>query len=321
MRSRFADTQGTKLAIQAVELNLFSGVSTSDMSGRNNEWPVGFKGLVGIAGCVIGLGVVYFGYGIGTDSPEKKAASAPVAAAQAERKRPIRAMNMALGNMVFFARDLGFKVKSVNDREVDANKIAARIEGQLHEIRELYRQEVVKHPALAGNLTVQFNIGPTGDVSQVRELSSRFNDPDFKQAVIAAVSKWMFGELAGDPLQVNCPLLFVHEGMDITTLVEWEKSFAHATEPTVMAARPTAKAAPVSTTATAPGNVKEFKIKYATSLRTDPNFSSASLGSLTVGTKVSVLGRRGDWLEVRSINGPPGFIRKEFVTAVEVARK
>jgi hypothetical protein len=291
------------------------------MSSRNREWPVGFKGLVGIASCIIGLGVVYFGYGIGTHSPKKNATVEPSPAAKPDRKRPIRAMNMALGNMVFFARDLGFGVKSVKDNDGDANKIAARIEGQLQEIRELYRQEVVKNPALAGGLTLQFNVGPTGEVSQVRELSSRLNDGDFKQAVIAVVSKWSFGELSGDHLQVSCPLLFVHEGMDITTLVQWEKSLAQTAE-NATPTRPSTNPATIQAAGVAQGNAKEFQIKYATSLRKDPNFSSASLGSLTVGTKVSVLRRQGDWLEVRSTNnGPTGFIRKEFVAAVEVARK
>jgi hypothetical protein len=35
-----------------------------------------------------------------------------------------------------------------------------------------------------------------------------------------------------------------------------------------------------------------------------------------------VLNKQGDWLEVRSTNnGPTGFIRKEFVVPVDVARK
>ncbi|MGH7797627.1 MAG: AgmX/PglI C-terminal domain-containing protein [Candidatus Binatia bacterium] len=305
------------------------------MSSRNRERPVGFKGLVGFASCVIGLGVVYFGYGIGTESPKKDAAVEPGPAAQADRKRPVRAMNMALGNMVFFARDLGFGVKGAKDGDVDLSKIAARIEGQLQEIRELYRQEVIKNSALAGGLTLQLSIGPTGEVSQVRELSSRLNDGDFKQAVIAAASKWSFGEAVGEDLQVNCPLLFVHEGMDITTLVQWEKSLGQGAENAALA-RPVGNPAPVQPAALARGvtranprpataaksDAREFQIKYATALRKDPDFSSPSLATLTIGTKVIVLRRHGDWLEVRpTANGRTGFIRKEFVTPLEVAHQ
>jgi hypothetical protein len=289
------------------------------MSRGNRELPVGFKGIVGIAGCVIGLAVVYFGYGIGTDSPEKAPpASAP--AAQPERKRPIRAMNMALGNMVFFARDLGFHVKNGKDAGIDADRIAARIEGQLQEIRELYRQEIMKHPGLAGNLTVQFNIGTAGEVAQVRELASRLNDHNFKQAILAAVSKWSFGEISG-PLLVTCPLLFVHEGMDITTLVQWEKTLGQAALESAAPARPPVQAA--STHSPAPQlDAKEFQIKYATALRKEPSFSSPALASLSAGTKVHVMRRQGDWLEVRAAkNAPIGFVRREFVTTIEVARR
>ena len=290
------------------------------MSRTKREARVGFKGLMGITGCLIGLGVVYFGYGMGKSS-SKEAAVEPAPAAQPDRKRPVRTMNLALGNMVFFARDLGFTVTGAQHSDVDSNRIAARIEGQLQEIRELYRQEVTKNPALAGGLTLQFNIGPEGEVTQVRELSSRLNDADFRQAVAASVSKWSFGDLSGHQLQVRCPLLFVHHGMDITTLVQWEKSLAEAGE----ASAPVPASSPppaVQPAAVAQTKAKEFQIKYATALRSDASFSSPSLGSLPAGTKLNVLRRRGDWLEVRAINsGPTGFVRKEFVTVVEVARR
>jgi hypothetical protein len=43
---------------------------------------------------------------------------------------------------------------------------------------------------------------------------------------------------------------------------------------------------------------------------------------LTIGTKVTVLGKQGDWLEVRTTaSGPTGFIRKEFVAPAEVAHQ
>jgi hypothetical protein len=72
----------------------------------------------------------------------------------------------------------------------------------------------------------------------------------------------------------------------------------------------------------AKADAKEFHIKYATSLRRNPNFSAPSLATFTIGTKVTMLGRQGDWLEVRSTpHGPTGFIRKEFVTPIEVARQ
>ena len=254
---------------------------------------------------------------------------------QNHSKKPARATNFALGNMVFFAQDLGFTVKSAKNSTVDTSKIAARIEGQLTGIRQLYRQEVTVTPALAGSLVLQFQIAPNGEVSQVRELSSRIADGEFRKAVAAEVLKWSFAEIVTEHLQVTSPLLFVHEGMDINSLVHWEKALAEPSEkPSV--ARPangspgpsvkTAPAAAPSSPGSAPKRAKaegqEFQIKYATALRKDPNFYAPSLTTLTIGTRVAVLNRPGEWLEVRALpNGPTGFIRKEFIIPLEVAHQ
>jgi hypothetical protein len=296
---------------------------------HKSDWPVGIKGIVGIVGCVIGLGVVYFGYGIGTESPKKNAVAEPVPAAQSVHKRPVRAMNLALGNMVYFAQDLGFLVRTGKGEAADMTKIAARIESQLQGIRELYRQEIGKNSALAGSLTLAFNVDPSGAVSQVRELSSRLQDGEFKSAVAAEVSKWSFADIVAENLDVTCPLLFVHEGMDITTLVHWEKSLGrHAN--IVPLVRTSDNKKPSSAPAVAKATVvpsakpagREFQIKYATSLRRDANFSAVTLTTFTIGTKVIVLGKQGDWLQVRSRdNAVTGFIRKEFVAPIDVARK
>jgi SH3 domain-containing protein len=306
------------------------------LTNSNRDWRLGSKGVVGVLSCVIGLGVVYFGYGIGTESPGKKANAKATPAEPQRSKKPVRSMNLALGNMVFFAQDLGFAVKNIGESTADVNGIAARIESQLNGIRQLYRQEIAKNPALAGGLVLQFNIDPTGEVSQIRELSSRLNDEEFKKAVAAEASKWSFAEIATEKLQVTCPLLFVHEGMDITTLVQWEKALANSREKPALAhstgnVRQEAKTAPA--TAPAPSalpsqraavktDAKEFQIKYPTSLRNNPNFSATSLTTFTIGTKVTMISRQGDWLEVRSRpNGPTGFVRKEFVVPLEVAHR
>jgi len=307
------------------------------MNSTIRIWPLGLTGIVGVTSCVIGLAIVYFGSGVDTDTPKSSASASANPADVGQRQRPVRAMNLALGNMVFFAHELGFSVSTAKDGVVDTSKIAARIENQLQDIRELYRQEVSKNPSLAGGMILQFNIAPSGEVSQVRELSSRINDGDFKKAIFAAVFKWSFAEIVDENLTVACPLLFVHEGMDITTLVRWEKYLGNLDDKPALARAPqqvkvietpaTTKTAPstpekkaLSAPATPVG--KEFQIKYPTSLRQYPNFTSTSLVTFTTGTKVSVLSKQGDWLEVRSSgNGPTGFIRKEFVTPVEVARK
>jgi hypothetical protein len=144
-----------------------------------------------------------------------------------------------------------------------------------------------------------------------------------------------------ETVTVQCPLLFVQEGMDITTLVRWESSListpekvaapAAKPEPAQQAKTSTPAAQPAATTKPAPAKEKpesaalvkadgeEVKIKYATLLRKEPNFNAPVITTFTIGTKVIVVGRSSEWLEVRSHhNGPSGYIRKEFVTPVDV---
>ena len=299
------------------------------------------KTIIGLVFCSVILGAAYFGFGTGDQSPKKEAIASVKPAARAQK--PAQAMNMALGDMVFLAQDLGFSIRSDKDFPPESGKIMLRLESHLQRVRELYRQETAKNPNLIGSVMLQFNISPSGEVSQIKELSSRVNDVDFKKAVIAEVSKWSFADVVSENLTLICPLLFVREGMDITTLVLWEKSLADLgdnlaqsrqtaaigttqAQPKAPAAVAPPPAAAVNTKIPAQNAIKadpsEFQIKYPTLLRKDPNFSSNSLTTFTIGTKVTLLKRHGDWLEVRAGNpGPTGFIRKEFVKQIEVAQQ
>jgi hypothetical protein len=129
--------------------------------------------------------------------------------------------------------------------------------------------------------------------------------------------------------------------MDITTLIQWEKALGHFDDKgtpvravagtksviksgEIVATAPAAK--PMKETPAQPknvtGEIKIFQIKYPTSLRKDPNFSSTSLMTFTSGTKVLLINGRGDWLEVKAIdNDLSGFIRKEFVTPFDVVER
>lgn len=293
------------------------------------------KGIVGIGGCLLGLTIVYFGSGVGTESPKKDAAARATATEAEERIKPLRAMNFALDNMVFFAHELGFNVITANDEAVSKNRVALRIENQLHNVRELYRVEIAKNPGLAGVILLQLDITPSGEVSQVRETRSKITDSEFKKAVVAEVAKWSFSDIVSESLKVDCPLLFVHQGMDITTLVRWEKATANVKEINMVQSAPVAKGsvrnapnlpAAVKTTSVptraVPGNMPSgqvYQIKYATLLRREPNFTAAALTSYTIGTKVVVQKKLGDWLEVRSADSSQtGYIRKEFVIPLEV---
>jgi hypothetical protein len=308
------------------------------MRNRLSIWPLGLKGTAGAVTIVMGLGIVYFGPGVGTESPKKEASATINRDSLAQQKKPVRAMNVALGDMVFLAQDLGFHVADAKGAVIEPNKIAARIEGQIQGIREIYRQEVAKNSSLVGAIILQLDIAASGEVTHAKEVSSRLADTEFRKSILAEAAKWSFSEIAGENLTATCPLLFVREGMDITTLVRWEKSLGSFPEtgdtPRLAAnglsapqSKSPADVTPVNnvstdkvkTNALAKPEGKEFQIKYATSLRRDPNFSAPSLTTFTIGTKVRVLKKQGDWLEVRATHdGPSGFIRKEFVTQAAV---
>jgi hypothetical protein len=298
----------------------------------------GLKGLIVVVVWTIGLGVMLYHSGIGRES-SKKPAPLPNKFAQ----KPVHTMNMALGHMVFLARDLGFSIKTAKGESIQDTRIAARIETQLQGVRDLFRQEIAHNGKLVGSLILQFSVNPAGEVSQVKEVSSRINDAEFKKTVLAETGKWTFAELLTESVTVQCPLLFVQEGMDITTLVRWESSLNSAIEKVVAtpAAKPetvqpakttaavaqpaaVAKPAPVTEKPAAAALVKtdgeQVQIKYATLLRKEPNFSAPVLATLTIGTKVTVVNRNREWLEVKSHdNGPSGYIRKEFAIPVDVA--
>ena len=305
---------------------------------------LGFKIVIALSSCVFGLGLILYGFGARIKSPKKEASAAGKPVAEASRKKPARTWNMALGDVVIVAQELGFSIRAAKETGIDPSKVVARIDSQLQRLRELYRQETEKNPALMGNMILQVNVANGGNVTQVKEIASRIPDGEFKKAVIAEISDLSFAEIITDSVTINFPLLFVREGMDITTLVEWEKSLAQVEDKpmtagnatrngavrqtkTVEAPRPTAPISKtVSVDESAPRSPARppqalYQIKYATALRAGPDFSSASVTRFATGTKVALLNNRGDWLEVRAADsGLSGYVRKEFVAPFDMAR-
>jgi len=307
-----------------------------DHNGSKAGW-FGLKGLIIVMVGVSGLGALFYGSGIGTETSKK-----PSVTPDNHAQKPVHTMNMALGHMVFLARDLGFTVTTAKGETIQEPRIAARIETQLQALRDLFRQESAKNAKLVGSLILQFNVSPAGEVSQTKEIASRINDTEFKKTVLTESGKWTFAELLSEAVTIQCPLLFVQEGMDITTLVRWESSListpekvaaaaAAKPEPAQQAKTTTPAAQPAATTKPAPAKEKpesaalvkadgeEVQIKYATLLRKEPNFNAPVITTFTIGTKVNVINKSREWLEVRAQNnGPSGYIRKEFVMPPDV---
>jgi hypothetical protein len=294
---------------------------------------------IALAGCAFGLGLIIFGLGAGSSSKERV-----TSAVKEESSRKLPTWNIALGDLVILARDMGFDVQAGKDVLIDEAKIAGRIESQLQTLRDLYRQEISKNSALMGGVVLQLSINSSGEVTKVREIASRISDNEFRKAVIAAVSIWSFDQVLSQESTITCPLLFVREGMDITTLIQWEKNLSQAGDkPALAKLKLDIEPAPQITAIRNPSvrqtSSKEiavgpqprqlpkaqsegalYQMKYTTVIREEPNYSAAAVARFTTGTKVILLGQSGDWYEVRYDGGPRGFLRKEFIAPADSAK-
>jgi hypothetical protein len=122
------------------------------------------------------------------------------------------------------APELGLVIKNAKEINLDIGRVATLIDSQLTSVREIYRAEGEKQAALMGGLLVEFTVGHAGQVVQAREIASRISNAEFRRAIVAEVNNWNFNDAVPEGVTIQCPLLFVREGMEITTLVKWEKS-------------------------------------------------------------------------------------------------
>ena len=73
----------------------------------------------------------------------------------------------------------------------DIRKIMDRNKGAIFSI---YNRALRKDPMLAGKMTVQMVIEPSGEVSSVKLLASELDDPTLEQKLLARIRMMMFGE-------------------------------------------------------------------------------------------------------------------------------
>jgi hypothetical protein len=151
-------------------------------------------------------------------------AQSDTAAAENRQAKSSTPWNVALGNVVVFAPELGFKTASPDNAEIEPARLAARIESQLTDLRRRYREQSESDPTLLGAITLRLTIGNSGLVEDVAILSAQLQDGDFRKAVADEAAKWHFREIAPEGTVIECPLLFVREGMDIATVQSWEKA-------------------------------------------------------------------------------------------------
>jgi protein TonB len=72
----------------------------------------------------------------------------------------------------------------------------------------LYGRALREKPELAGKLVLEFTIAPTGEITNVRVVSSELNDPDLERKIVARVRQIRFKAADVEPLTVSKPIDF-----------------------------------------------------------------------------------------------------------------
>ena len=63
-------------------------------------------------------------------------------------------------------------------------------------------------PELAGKLVLEFTIAPSGEITNVRVVSSELNDPELEKKIVARVRQIRFKPADVEPLTVSKPIDF-----------------------------------------------------------------------------------------------------------------
>ena len=206
-----------------------------DNVSGNKKRPGKQRIVIAFASCILGAVLILLASQMGSKSENKPGAAEENSYAQANKKKTQRTWNVALGNVVIVAQELGLSAKTLKGNPVEESKIATRLESQLQGIREFYRAESEKDPTLMGGMLLQMTVNSSGEVTDVKELVSRITDSEFKKTVLAEASKWTFPEIVTDSTKINCPILFIREGMDITSIMRWEKNLGQFSEKSIIA--------------------------------------------------------------------------------------
>lgn len=192
-------------------------------STGNNRGRAGNQRLLAAAGGLFCVALIVVAMFLHPSEPKEETPQATDGTVKVQNKSK-SPWNLALGNVVAVAPELGLAVKGPKDLKLDSSRLAAIVDSQLGSLREVYRAESEKQPALMGALLLEIVVGDNGQVTQTKELKSRVANSEFRKLVLAEVKNWNFKDVVPAGSTVHCPLLFVREGMEIATLTKWEKS-------------------------------------------------------------------------------------------------
>ncbi|WP_096330356.1 AgmX/PglI C-terminal domain-containing protein [Nannocystis exedens] len=89
---------------------------------------------------------------------------------------------------------------------LDKDEIREVVKAHLQEIRACYNEGLARKPTLAGKLTVDFEIAPSGEVnsSEIQQ-GSTLADAKVEGCIASAVQSWKFPAPTGGSVQVSYP--------------------------------------------------------------------------------------------------------------------
>jgi TonB family protein len=100
-------------------------------------------------------------------------------------------------------------VRGTLDREI----VRRTIRRHLNEVKYCYETQLVRRPSLAGRLSVQFAIAPSGQVATAVVQSSTLEDAAVESCVVQAVRRWDFPRpVGGGTVIVSYPFVLVPAG-------------------------------------------------------------------------------------------------------------
>lgn len=283
----------------------------------------------------------------GTEMKEQDESSSLTAVTAPDRSR--ESASPASRGSVLANRELGMVVtgKGVTDPYRSLDALEEQILVFLPELREVYEHERALDPGLMGSLDVHMTIESQGAVSDLRFPTRRISSEKLVGAVFDRMRAWSFPP-ANEQVQLRYTLLFVPAGVDLASIVLWEKHLAtrtvmdHETKapmsvaaadrtvmenetkaPTSVAASKAPVPAKKPLTRAAPRRETEepehefavgwYRVTRPASLYAAPREASEVVSQLQPGMRVRVVAlAAGEWLEIHSITDrPPGFLHRE----------
>jgi len=185
--------------------------------------------LLGLAGVMGGGILTYYAGGRGVGLLKDTLARPFAGEGRPERSAGTHARTDVA--QVLPAEELGFNVRGPGVLDVNRRDslLSQKIESQFGRLRGLYQQQIQRKPDLMGTVTLQISIDSSGRVTRVNESKSHINDGDFKKAVIQEAYAWRFPPAPAGSVEINYPLLFLPPGMDVATIVNWERAIGPRT--------------------------------------------------------------------------------------------